>query len=157
MNERKYGWRFPIPRGQFNLRDILIFNTYAFALAIWPWIIHAMIYPVDGAPQGFVMIFMLPFAMIATVFYTLFCFWRKRDVNIWVKLLAFIMAFFLPFSVFISAYVINLIGGGIFSYLIYSMISTCFGFLLLLWILPSFFMGLGFMIVLPILGYQGKK
>ena len=152
MNEKKYSWRFPVPRGRFHWKDILIFHTYACALAIWPWIIHAILFPVQGAPQGFMMILTLPIAILATFIYTLVTAWKNRNMRIGEKLTLTAIAVFIPMSIFIAPLISRLIMNGYEAAYFLLLITQAMALPLLFIVFPSLFIGLGFMFVLPLFG-----
>ena len=161
MNEKKYGWRFPLPKGKFNWKDILIFHTYACALALWPWIIHAIIFPINGGPQGFMMILCLPLAILITFIYSLIVASRSRKMSRGWKIALIVLAFFIVASIFILPLMSHvMLSGSVIGYYLsiaaYILI-TPLGLLLAVMTFPSLFMGLGFMFVLPLLGIYRKK
>lgn len=66
MKCKKIGWKIPIPNTTSWIRNVLTVYTYLSFLAIYPLSIHALLFPIDGAPQGFMIILLLPIAMLIT-------------------------------------------------------------------------------------------
>ena len=66
MKCNKIGWKIPIPNTTSWIRNVLTVYTYLSFLAIYPLSIHALLFPIDGAPQGFMIILLLPIAMLIT-------------------------------------------------------------------------------------------
>ena len=158
MNLKKYGWRFPIPRFKCHWKDILIFNTYISILAMWPWLIDGMfINPVQGMPQVFMLLLTIPCAVFVTSYYALLTAWVSRKVSIKIKLIVTIFVFSLSQIFSIPYLSFDLIEkGGLYSYLGSAlMTSSAFVFGVLSFI--TFFMGMGAIIVLPLLGLYRKQ
>lgn len=90
MNKPNLKWRFPLPRCRFNLKDILLFQTYLSALAFWPLMLPAMLFPLEGEPKAIALLVsffirlmvvlpLLPLTAIATLLYTLIALWGRSS------------------------------------------------------------------------------